>query len=832
MPDLPQQLTSFIGREVELAELRRLLRERRLVTLTGAGGSGKTRLALATAATITRDFPDGTFLVELASLATPELVGEAVTRSLGIEPAPDQPSIEALTDFLRNCTALLVLDNCEHLLDECGRLASTLLASCADLRMLATSREPLGVAGECLFGVPLLSLPNPDETPDPERLLHFEAVQLFMDRAHLASRNFALTEKTALAVAQICIRLDGMPLAIELAAASLRTLPISQLATRLDQRFRLLTLSIRTALSRHQTLGALLDWSYALLDSRQRAVFQRLAIFPGDWNVGAAEPICAEESGDDSVGDAPQAHNAQAPAGVITHEEVLPTLMQLADKSLVQLEQSTGRYRMLETIHLYALGKLQESGEEETTARRHFDYYRNFVAHATAHLGGPDQNEWFLRLEREQINFRAALGWSIAKEYTEGAALLALALWKFWVARGYHREARRWLEQILALDTGSPKSGLPASLRAPLLSTLSVIAHTMNEFQEASRYHNEALRIWREQEDSSGIASALLDLGWQHFQSMNLEGACDYAQQSLVMARQIGDPAAVGAALSLLGRAAVEIRPLSEVVPILEECLSTWRSLGLLPEMATTLCNLARVEQRLGNLEHAGQLTLEALRLHTTLGNYNAMIEPLVLMVYFEFDAGQPSHKPGSLPYPPLGYLTSGKLPHGSTNAARLLGVMRAWEEKVVGRHTVQWDTLVTPLCDKLSEEMGAANFAREFETGRAITIEEIPQFAEVIVGPPTALYAEQTNRLGRSTGSVGSNAASAPIGAASATGLTQREVEVLKLVAEGLTNAQTAARLSVTPRTINMHLTSIYSKVGVTSRAGAVRFAFEHGLL
>lgn len=816
---LSPQLTRFIGREIELTELKRLLRERRLVTLTGAGGSGKTRLAFEAAATLRVDFPGGIFLAELAPLATPELVTEAVARVLEVETTPERTPIVGITGFLRPRHALLVLDNCEHLLNECAFLAAQLLAACPDLRVLATSREPLGVAGECLFGVPLLSLPDRAETSDPTQLISFEAIQLFVDRARLASRDFALTASTAEAVAQVCIHLDGIPLALELAAASLRTLSIGQLAVRLDQRFRLLTAGNRTALPRHRTLQALLDWSYALLDAHQQIVFRRLAVFPAEWSVDAAQWVGADDSADRS----------HANAHFIAPEAVLPILMQLVDKSLVQLDQATGRYRLLETIRLYALGKLQASDEEERIAQRHCACYRHFAEQATALLGGPDQREWFVRLEREQANLRAVLNWSIAQGHAEEAAGLALTLWKFWIPRGYHREARRWLEQILELNATSEHSLLRAPLHARLLGTLGVIAHTMNEFAPASRYHNEALQLWREEGDRAGIAAALLDLGWQHYQAMDLEGAGRYAEESLALARQVNDPAAVGAALSLLGSAAVDRKPPDEVVPVLEERLRIWRDLGVLPEVANALANLARAEQRRGDFARAGQLTLEALRLQVAVGDYNSLVGSLVLLLYCEFDAGQPAHMLGE----PLGYITGSTLPHGPAIAARLIGTMATWEDRIIGRHTVQWEAHVTPICDKLRAEMGETAFSRELEAGKAMAVEEIVDLAELVVGPPTAWHVEQkTNPLDLSLAASTSPAPVIPPSKARVIGLTPREVEVLQLVAAGLTNAQAAERLNVTPRTINAHLTSIYSKTGVTSRAGAVRFAVDHGLI
>src|SRR5512133_3469406 len=334
--NLPYSLTSFVGRGIELGELKRLLRERRLVTLTGTGGAGKTRLALEAAATLAQDFPDGAFLVDLAPLSRAELLPETLARALGLDVAPDRPLLDTLAGFVCARGFLLVLDNCEHLLAECARLAATLLAACPDLYILATSREPLGVAGECTFRVPLLSAPGPGAVPSLDELMGFEAVQMYVDRAQLANPTFALSEGNAAAVAQVCLRLDGLPLALELAAAGLRAMSIHELAARLDQRFRLLTAGGRSVLPRHQTLGALLDWSYALFDGREQTVFRRLAAFPADWTLDAAEAICGADSGS---------------------ADVLGVLVQLVDKSVVDLDHVSGRYRMLETIRLHARGK-------------------------------------------------------------------------------------------------------------------------------------------------------------------------------------------------------------------------------------------------------------------------------------------------------------------------------------------------------------------------------------------------------------------------------------------------------------------------------------------
>jgi DNA-binding CsgD family transcriptional regulator len=400
---------------------------------------------------------------------------------------------------------------------------------------------------------------------------------------------------------------------------------------------------------------------------------------------------------------------------------------------------------------------------------------------------------------------------------------------KFWLAHAHHHEARRWLEQILALDTAAPQSVLPAPLRARLLGALGVLANTMNAFEQASRYLNEALQIWREQENSAGVTAALLDLGWMHFQAMDLVGARGYAEQSLALARTAGDPVAVAKAFNLFGIVALEGGALDDVVRAVEEGLSIWRAQGVLPEVANALINLARAEQRRGHLERAGQFMLEAVRLHVTVGDYAGLIGGLVLMVYFEFDAGQPPRERTEMVYEPLGYLASGRLLHEPVTATRLLGMMAGWQEKVVGRNTVHWDTLGVPLCAKLSTEMGEVNFAREFALGQAMGMDDIVALAEEIARAAAALPTEQS--ILPPPPAPATSPETSPPGRESLSGLTPREIQVLKLVAAGLTNAQIASRLSVTPRTVNAHLTSVYSKTGVTSRTGAVRFALDHGL-
>jgi non-specific serine/threonine protein kinase len=787
--ELPHRLTRFIGREIELVELKRLLQERRLVTLTGAGGSGKTRLALEIAGTLADDFAGGIFFVEMAPLTSAELVIETVARVLGVEAATGAPLLDRLTHFLGTRNSLLVLDNCEHLLDECARLAGALLATCPHLRVLVTSRQPLGVSGECIFRVPLLSLPGPGQLLDPDEFMGFESIQLFVDRARLANSGFALSEINAEAVARVCIRLDGVPLALELAAAALRALTVSHLAARLDQRFKLLTSGDRTALPRQQTLGAMLDWSHALLTQGEQIVFRRLAVFPGgDWTLDAAEYICADAS----------SHSETQPTA--TSENVLDALINLVDKSLVQLDAIDGRYRMLETIRLYAGTKLDEAHEMEEGARRHLEWYLRFVEDGVKQEGTSDQHAWYMSLDTELDNIRAALNWAIEEHLSEEAARLALAVHSFWIARAYHREGLRWMEQVLSLDSVAP---INARLKVRLLNALGFLAQEVKRFEQASQYYNEALELLQELGDSGGLIASVLNLGWKSFVAAEVDAAERHAEEGLALAMHAGDLRSTGVALNLLTSARLVLGKLDGLAPAIEEALAIWRRLGDLHEVANTLVTYSQVERVRGNLEHACALFLEALHLDVSLGTYGGLVGPLVSMSQFALYACNPPEK----------YIYF----------ARAIGVMEALEERIGGERSPWVYIEVFPLYDQLKAALGEEGFAREVAEGHDLPVEGIVALAESIVHSVLAL-----------SSTVESSAApSLPSSAVSIfpAGLTPREVEVLTLVAAGLTNQQAADRLSVTPRTIGAHLTTIYGKLGVTSRAGAIRFALENDL-
>lgn len=509
------QLTSFVGREREIADLKSLLAVNRLLTLTGVGGCGKTRLAFEVASGVVGTYANGVWLVELAALTDPTLVPQAVASALGVPEQADRPMIETLSAYFRSRELLLVLDNCEHLTVACAVLVETLLRMCPNLRVLATSREPLHIAGELIWRVPSLSLPDPQSLPPVELLMQFEAVRLFIERAAVVLPGYALSAQNAPAIAQVCYRLDGMPLAIELAAARVKVLPAEQIATRLDDCFTLLTGGSRTTMTRQQTLKATLDWSYLLLSAQEQRLLQRLAVFAGGCSLEAAEAVCAGD-------------------GIAT-AEVLDLLTQLVDRSLVVAEEHAGgaRFRLLETIRQYARDRLLESGYTTNAQRRHAEWFLELTERAQTELWGPYQTSWLNQLEIEHDNLRAVLGRSLNSGASVGLRLAA-ALWQFWLLRGYFAEGRQWLSSILARASARTAQRPGALLGACALAVRS------GDFYRAVELGEERLDVSRQLGDTVECAHALHDLGGLVGAMANYPRAKAYFEASLALTREIG----------------------------------------------------------------------------------------------------------------------------------------------------------------------------------------------------------------------------------------------------------------------------------------------------
>ncbi|MBI5876098.1 MAG: tetratricopeptide repeat protein [Chloroflexi bacterium] len=491
--NLPTQLTSFIGREAEVAEVRHLLDTTRLLTLMGAGGVGKTRLALQVAAEELVAFPDGVWFVELAPLADPALVPSTIASAVGVREEPRRPMLATLGDHFRAKTALIVLDNCEHLIADAAQVCDTLLHAAPHLTMIATSREALGIAGERAYRVPSLGIPA--ATMPVDALSHVASVQLFSERARAAKTDFALTSTNAPAVAQICRRLDGIPLAIELAAARIKALSPEQIAARLDDRFRLLTGGSRTAMPRQQTLRAAVDWSYSLLSEPERTLMRRLAVFAGGWTLEAAEAVCADDG--------------------LQSDDVLDLLMHLADKSLVVVEttEDAVRYRMLETVRQYAREKLFDSGEGAQLRKQHLNYFRSLAQSAEPHLNGAEQGAWLCRLDMDVDNLRSAIDWGREGGEALTALQLVTTLGRFWLARGYSDGIERLRRGIASAETAGP---LPPDLlaRGRALRWLGLLLWGLQgRYSDARPVLAEAVAIATKLDDHALILSARAQLG-------------------------------------------------------------------------------------------------------------------------------------------------------------------------------------------------------------------------------------------------------------------------------------------------------------------------------
>ena len=595
--NLPIELSSFVGREREIAKIKGLLLTTRLLTLTGPGGVGKTRLALQVAADVLKEFKDGVWLVELATCSDPSLVAQTVASALKVAEQPAISILGTLSDYLQNKRLLLVLDNCEHLVMESARLAETVLRRCPDLRVLATSREALGIAGEASWRVPPLSLPDvrPLALQD---LITCESIRLFVERAVAVHPAFMPTNQNAHEIIRVCQQLDGIPLALELAAARVKGLPVEQIAAKLDDRFRLLTKGSRTALPQHQTLKAAMDWSYNLLSDTERILFCRLAAFSGGFTLEAAEAVCA--------------------GGDVKAPEILDLLTFLVDKSLVMVEDRGGhaRYRLLDTLRQYACDMLLEAGEIIDVRRRHRDWYLRLAERAEPELFGATQSVWYERLETEHDNFREALEWS--SEHADGDAGLRLAgaLYTFWQVRGYLSEGRVWLNRVLSRSTEAATSA-----RANALCAAAYLARAQHDYEEADALARASLAQFDEVGEKRGIARSRYLLGFVALEVGDYGLATGHFDHSLTVFRELGDKRGTGISLNMLGEVARCRGEYASARSLYEESLSLRRELGDDRMIAISVHNLAYVALHQENQERAGELFKESLAIRHRIGH-------------------------------------------------------------------------------------------------------------------------------------------------------------------------------------------------------------------
>lgn len=616
--NLPIALTRFIGRETEMSELKGLVRTARLLTITGVGGAGKTRLALEVGAALVDSFKDGVWLIDLAPLTNPQLVVQLVADKLSIREEEGRALSQTLIEATRTKEVLLILDNCEHLIQDVTELADGLLRNAPGLHILATGREPLGILGETIWRIPPLTSPDARGTADIASLAHYEAVQLFVCRATAVKSEFKLTKQNAPAVVQICARLEGIPLAIELAAARVKVLSVEEIAARLDDCFRFLVNNNRTALTRQQTLRALIDWSYDLLTDKERLLLRRLSVFAGGWTLRAAEEVCSGE-------------------GIDTFE-VLDLLTHLIDKSLVTVEHKgeADRYRFLEIMRQYAQERLQESEEAEDFLHRHAEYFMVTAEKAYGKLWGSEQAYWLKRHEEEHDNLRAALEWA-HQDVSRAEMLLRIArsLWRFWEIHGYISEGRSWLERALSVNPYAS-----ANLRANGLRGAGRLAYQQGDYLQAKSLHSQSLALFREMEDKLGIARQLDALGEVAQQQGDYQDALDLHAESLALRSEIGDMEGVAESLGQIGVIARDHGQYQSARELLEESLKLNRQRGDKLYTARSLNNLGLVAHFLCEYERAFLYYEEALTIFHELNDRQGISNTLQHMAIVRKDQG------------------------------------------------------------------------------------------------------------------------------------------------------------------------------------------------
>ena len=713
---LPLQPTPLVGREREVAEIADRLRseEVRLLTLTGPGGTGKSRLALQAAADLLEEFEDGVFFVALAAITNPELLPSTIAGPLGVKESAEQPLTETLKSYLREKELLLLLDNFEQVL-EGTPVVGELIAACPKLKVLATSRIPLRLYGEQEYLVPPLALPDPRVLPPVKVLTQYEAVRLFVERARAVMADFAVTNESAPAVAEICARLDGLPLAIELAAARIRVLPPHKMLERLGDRLKLLRGGARDLPTRQQTLRGTIDWSYELLNEEEKTLFRRLAVFSGGRTLEAIEEICDPEG----------------------ELDALEGASSLLEKSLLRQEGGPGgepRFVMLETVHEYAREKLQESGEAEEIKRAHAEYFLALAEEAEPELKGPDQLEWLERLEAEHDNMRAALAWFLESDETETTLRLAGALWWFWHLHGHASEGLGWLEPLLHGE------GSRAAM-ARVLHGAGWMAEGQGDYVRAMSLYEEGLALFREAGDDANVAVIAINMGYaamtqgDHGRALELieeglglgrrlrddrisawalhhlgvlaterqdpERARAYLEEALTLARKAGDPYVVSSCLLDLGATYMYVGDDEAATKLGEEALALQRQLGDKEGRAENLCNLALIAMNRGHYERARTLLEDSLALSRELDHKLCVADALNA-------AGRMAGERGE-----------------ALRSARLCGAADALREAIraplpPAKHAAVW-----PYLNAARSRLGEAAWEEAHVEGQAMTLEE-----------------------------------------------------------------------------------------------------------
>ena len=726
--NLPTQLTSFIGREKEIDELRKLIAEHRLVTLTGSGGAGKTRLALQVAADLLSLFSGGVWFVELAPLVDPALVVQTLLTvfKLREDPQGRRTPLEILQDYLHPKSALLILDNCEHLIEACAQVSESLLRACPKLKILASSREALGIPGEIPYRVPSLKTPGSTDLMRLENPLEIDSIRLFVERGTTAKPDFRLTKENTPFIAQVCSRLDGIPLAIELAAARVKVLSPEQIASRLDDRFRLLTGGSRTALPRQQTLRALIDWSYSLLSDPEKMVFRRLAVFTGGWTLEAAESVCGE--------------GREGP-------DILDLMSRLVDKSLVISEESTGgiRYRRLETIRQYSRERFFETEEVETIRDRHLAYYVQFSEEIERGLRGPARKIWAYRSEEEQENLQTAVEWALARD-PESSLRIASNMVVGISSGGYSVEGFRWLrDSTRAME--AKLSIIPLPVRAKALGALAFIYVSMGRERDAYSFAEQSIALYRQLGDKSGLASALLVasiplessgrlveaesalkearalaeaekngfLGAWILNSLarvtarlhgDMQAAWDLTEEALRLTSDAGMEWHVANAYEMRGFLAAYSSRYEEARQFFEVSMDAYRNVGAHFNVLLNKSNLAHLERQFGHHEQALERYRESIVGFRDVGQLGAVAHQLECFGFLAMEEDQ------------------------TERALKLFAAADALREKVRSPMTSEEQDYFDEQINVLHQKLDAQQFNQIWTTGRALTMEQALAFA------------------------------------------------------------------------------------------------------
>jgi predicted ATPase/DNA-binding CsgD family transcriptional regulator len=747
--NLPAELTSFIGRRNELSEVKRLLTTTRLLTLTGSGGAGKTRLALRAAAEMARGFPDGVWLVSLSSIDDPQLVVQAVFGALGLQDISSGLSIATLTGYLADKHLLLVLDNCEHLLDSCALLAITLLKSCPQLHVLATSRQALGTTGEKRMRVAPLSLPEDGASLSPEQIATFEAVALLTERAAAVVPGFKVDHANAAEVLRLCRRLDGMPLALELAAVRLEGLTVAQVVRGLEGELPVLAQGDRGAEARQRTLEATIEWSYGLLDEEERLLWARLSVFAGGFEEEAAVAVCSG-AGLPSV-------------------RVVEIVASLVEKSILQRDLSVqpARYSFLETVRQFGRQKLTELGEEAALQSRHLDW----ILELARALGAFDnrQAEMFRRMHIEHDNLWSALGFCLRQPETIGrGAEICAHLRPYWHSQGPANDVRRLLDSLIALTN-------PDSVqRAQCLSAAALVAAAQIDSRSAHAMGEESLRISRQLHDDDAVVRSLWSLIWLAYAEKRFDEGTTLAESMLALANGMGVRWVVAMALTSIATFRVYTGAFREAVQLGEEAASICRVLGESWMRAQVVAVIAHAWWRLDDLDRAEAAAKEAAHLMNELDDRRSLVTLVETLAGIAVARGK---------------VERAAILFGC--ASRLLdSIANPFIEVQLERHR----GLEASARGGLDEVAFPAAVAR----GRSMTIDEAVAYAVDKRSPTKPAPPARVEPRVR---------------------LTRRELEIARLIADGLTSQQIATNLFISERTVTTHVTNMLNKLGLNSR-------------